>query len=104
LDVPVVALPDVNVSPDWYSEILLRYNTDQQAFPISFGYGMKALCELRAIQNEIGVMCFSRSAASKKMPWGAALHIHAKMEAWYEALPIALQPRSIFHPSHLILQ
>jgi len=94
----------VDDSPDWYGEISLRYDADQQAFPTGFGYGMKALCELRNIQNEIGMMCFSRSAASKKMPWGAALHIQAKMEAWYDALPIALQPRSIFHPSHLILQ
>ncbi|KAI0573231.1 hypothetical protein TUN199_07659 [Pyrenophora tritici-repentis] len=103
LDIPASALPDVDESPDWYSEITLSYDSDQHAFPMGFGYGMKALCELRVIQNEIGIMCFGRSATNKKMPWGAALHIQAKMEAWYEALPVALQPRSIFHPSHLIL-
>ncbi|RMZ71889.1 hypothetical protein GMOD_00009240 [Pyrenophora seminiperda CCB06] len=103
LDVPVRGLPDVNRSPNWYSEISLRYQSDQKVFPMGFGHGMKALCELRVIQNEIGMMCFNRSATSRKMPWGAALHIQAKMEAWYEALPASLKPHSIFHPSHLVL-
>lgn len=58
-----------------------------------FGHGMKALSELRVIQNEIGVMCFSRFEDSKKMPWGAALHIQAKLETWYRGLPTKLQPR-----------
>ncbi|KAE8847633.1 hypothetical protein PTNB85_01476 [Pyrenophora teres f. teres] len=103
LDIPASALPDVDENPDWYSEITLGYDSDEHTFPIGFGHGMKALCELRVIQNEIATMCFSRSATTKKMPWGAALHIQAKMGAWYEALPDALQPWSVFHPSHLIL-
>jgi hypothetical protein len=69
-----------------------------------FGHGMKALSELRVIQNEIGVMCFSIFEDLKKMPWGAALHIQAKLETWYRGLPTQLQPRWIVHPSHLLLQ
>jgi hypothetical protein len=83
---------------------MLRYPPDEQTYPGEFGHGMKALSELRVIQNEIGVMCFSRSRESRKMPWGAALHIQAKLEAWYASLPAQLQSRWIVYPAHLILQ
>jgi len=82
----------------------LRYPPDEQIYSPEFAHSMKALCELRVIQNEIGVMCFSRSKESRKMPWGAALHIQAKLEAWYGGLPAQLQPRCIVYPAHLMLQ
>ncbi|KAI4948592.1 hypothetical protein J4E91_006018 [Alternaria rosae] len=84
LDIPADPLPDVDDNPEWYTQILLRYPPDEHSYSIEFGHGMKALCELRVIQNEIGVMCFSRSKGSRTMPWGAALHIQAKLEACCE--------------------
>jgi hypothetical protein len=103
LDIPVHLLPDPEASA-WYSDITLRYPADQQSYLMGFGHGMRALSELRVIQNEIAVMCFSRLGTSKKMPWGAALHIQTKLEAWYEALPVQLQPQSLVYPPHLVLQ
>ncbi|KAG9195248.1 hypothetical protein G6011_00368 [Alternaria panax] len=103
LDVPAGPLPEVDDESEWYGNIVLHYPPDEYHYPSDFGYGMKALSELRVIQNEIGIMCFSRSKESKKMPWGAALHIQAKLEAWYKGLPPQLQPRWIVYPSHLVL-
>ena len=104
LDVPQHSLPEVDSAPDWYTEILLRYPRDQESYPTAFGHGMKALCDLRIIENEIGVMCFSRSKGSKVMPWSAVLHIQAQLKGWREALPDSLQPHSIASPLHLMLQ
>jgi hypothetical protein len=104
LDIPADPLPGVDDSLEWYGKIVLHYPPDEQAYSSEFGHGMKALSELRVIQNQIGMMCFSRSKESKKMPWGAALHIQAKLEAWYGNLPMQLQPRWIVYPAHLILQ
>ncbi|KAH8632172.1 hypothetical protein IG631_13855 [Alternaria alternata] len=104
LDIPADPLPDVHGKSEWYGDIVLNYPADGNHYMTDFGHGMKALSELRVIQNEIGVMCFSRFEDSKKMPWGAALHIQAKLETWYRGLPTQLQPRWIVHPSHLLLQ
>jgi hypothetical protein len=103
LDTPARSLPDPEASA-WYGDISLRYPSDQQPYLVGFGHGMRALSGLRVIQNEVAVMCFSRLETSKKMPWGAALHIQTKLEAWYEALPAQLQPQSLVYPPHLILQ
>ncbi|KAI4663077.1 uncharacterized protein J4E79_004391 [Alternaria viburni] len=85
LDIPADPLPDVDGRSEWYGQMSLRYPPDEQTYSPEFAHSMKALCELRVIQNEIGVMCFSRSKESRKMPWGAALHIQAKLEACFEA-------------------
>ncbi|RYN55103.1 hypothetical protein AA0114_g3552 [Alternaria tenuissima] len=103
LDIPADPLPDVHGKSEWYGDIVLNYPEDGNHYMTDFGHGMKALSELRVIQNEIGVMCFSKFEDSKKMPWGAALHIQAKLETWYRGLPTQLQPRWIVHPSHLLL-
>ncbi|KAI4677529.1 hypothetical protein J4E81_010911 [Alternaria sp. BMP 2799] len=103
LDIPADPLPDVDGRSEWYGQMSLRYPPDEQTYSPEFAHSMKALCELRVIQNEIGVMCFSRSKESRKMPWGAALHIQAKLEAWYGGLPAQLQPRCIVYPAHLML-
>jgi hypothetical protein len=105
-DIPAYSLPDVEGMPTWYGDMSLRYPSDQQSYSIAFGHGMKALSELRVIQNEISVMCFNRnrSVTPQKMPWGAALHIQTKLEAWYDALPTQLQPQSVVYPPFLILQ
>ena len=106
LNIPAYPLPNVEGSPVWYGDMSLRYPSDQQSYPMGFGHGMKALSELRIIQNEISIMCFnqSRSTVPKKMSWGAALHIRTELEAWYNALPTPLLPQSAVHPPHLMLQ
>ena len=106
MDIPAHPLPDVEKMPAWYGDMSLRYPSDQQSYPIAFGHGMKALSELRVIQNEISVMCFNRNrpVAPQKMPWGAVLLIQTKLEAWYAALPAQLQPQSVVYPPSLILQ
>jgi hypothetical protein len=104
LDIPTHSLPNAEANPAWYSDLLLRYPPDQHTYSIGLGHGMRALSDLRVIQNEIVVMSFSRYEAPKKMPWGAALHIQMKLEAWYEALPTQLQPESLVYPPHMILQ
>ncbi|KAF1838865.1 hypothetical protein BDW02DRAFT_487968 [Decorospora gaudefroyi] len=102
-DTPAQSLPDVETNPEWYGDISLRYPPDQHSYPTGFGQGMKALSELRVIKNEVNAMCFNASEVPKKMLWEAALLIQTKLEAWYEALPALLQPRSLLYPAHLLL-
>jgi hypothetical protein len=104
LDIPVYPLPTVETHPEWYGEISLRYPLDSEPYATGFSHDMKALCELRVIQHELSLMCFNQSVAPKGMPWGAALHIQAKLKSWYDDLPAVLKPLSVVYPSQLALQ
>jgi hypothetical protein len=104
LDIPAHPLPTAETNPEWYGEISLGYPLDPEPYRIGFGHGMKALSELRVIQHELNLMCFNKSVAPKRMPWGAALHIQTKLKSWYEALPAMLRPQAVVYPSQLVLQ
>jgi hypothetical protein len=102
---PPHALPTVDVpSPEWYSEIWLRYPNDDLKYPMGFSANMKALCELRMIMRDICAVSFFTDQPPQKMPWGEVLSFQKKLQDWCEALPAVLSPRSLLYPSHIKLQ
>ena len=101
---PPHTLPNVEIDSKWYSEVWLRYPTDDLLYPMGFGYNMKALSELRMIMRDICAVSFIGDEAPQKMSWDQVLAFQARLQAWFEALPPILSPRSLLYPSHIKLQ
>ncbi|KAH5549732.1 hypothetical protein HBI27_015420 [Parastagonospora nodorum] len=96
-------LPNVENNQRWYSEIWLRYPSDELLYPLGFGYTMKALSELRIIMRDICAVSFIGNEAPQKMPWSQVLAYQRRLQAWFESLPSVLSHRALLYPSHIKL-
>jgi hypothetical protein len=101
---PPHPLPNIEQNPKWYSEVWLRYPSDEMLYPLGFGYNMKALCELRIIMRDICGASFFGSGPPQKMHWSKVWQFQRRLEAWFEALPPVLSHMALLYPSHIKLQ
>jgi hypothetical protein len=101
---PPHPLPNVEQNPKWYSEVWLRYPSDELLYPLGFGYNMKALSELRIIIRDICADSFIGDMAPQKMHWSQVLGYQGRLQTWFEALPAVLSHRALLYPSHIKLQ
>jgi hypothetical protein len=97
-------LPSVEKNGEWYSEVWLRYPSDETLYPMGFGYNMKALSELRLIMRDICAISFCVDQPAPKMSWEQALAFHTRLIDWFETLPAALSYQTLLYPSHIKLQ
>jgi hypothetical protein len=101
---PPHPLPNVDKNPRWYSEVWLRYPSDELLYPLGFGHNVKALSELRIIIRDICAVSFVGGEEPQKMGWSEVLRFHRELEDWFEALPAVLAHRALLYPSHIKLQ
>lgn len=94
--------PDPLQDPEWYSELCVRYPTDQKLVPVRHPQVFHAICQFRIILNVIAEASWGKQA--KGMSLAETVQFYERLQTWLDGLPTCFMPRNIVLPAHLKLQ
>lgn len=100
---PAAHLPEPDLEPSWYSDILVRYPSGPVSVWTLHPQAYHAQLKFRVIQNDIAI-ANAINASEDGMPLHQASRFYARLLAWFDELPRQLQPDKAMFPFQLGLQ
>lgn len=100
---PKIPLPDPRTDPRWYGDISVQYPSSGTLDLLYVGHKIHSQAALYTIVNELGSLLFGR-VPTKSLSIDEITTLKRKLDAWWDTLPEAIQPKNVIYPHHLTLQ